>query len=137
MSEKKNMREFVPATLKTVDGFLKRNDQLRNKVKNTSSLDPARASQACEMTRDCMFTKLENYVCLMHELGLCKEKLYRDFKSSCLYNMDECALDTTRSRKKVICSHTETKRLFRITPEGDGKMNVHITVALTSRADGK
>ena len=137
MSEKTNVREFAPATMKTVNGFIKRNEKLRSKVRNTSSLDPARASQACEITRDCMFTKLENYVCLMNELGLCKEKSYRDFKSSCLYNMGECAMDTTRSKKKVICSHEDMKRLFRITPEGDGKMNVHVTIALTSRADGK
>ena len=46
-------------------------------------------------------------------------------------------MNTTRSKKKVICSHEETRRLFMITPEGDGKMNVHVTIALTSRADGK
>ena len=50
--------------------------------------------------------------------------------------MDECAIDTTK-RKKKLCSKEDTARLFQITPEGDGKMNVHISIALTTRADGK
>ena len=50
--------------------------------------------------------------------------------------MDECALDTTRQKRKVLCSKEELNRLFQITPEGDGKMGIHITLALTSRADG-
>ena len=31
--------------------------------------------------------------------------------------------------KKILCSKKDTARLFQITPEGDGKMNVHISVA--------
>ena len=50
--------------------------------------------------------------------------------------MDECAIDTTK-HKKILCSKEDTARLFQITPEGDGKMNVHISIALTTRADGK
>ena len=73
----------------------------------------------------------------MHELKLCKERSYSEFKSDSIYNMDECALDTTRTTKKVICSKEELDRLFQITPEGDGKMSIHISIALTSRADGE
>ena len=137
LMDRKDSREYVPATLKTVDGLISRNKRLKNALVSAGSLDPARAAQASTETRDSMFTKLENYVVLLHELGICKEKSYCEFKSSCLYNMDECALDTTRRKKKIICSAEEVHRLFHITPEGDGKMNIHITLALTSRADGK
>ena len=51
--------------------------------------------------------------------------------------MDECALDTTRRTKKLLCSKEDLGRLFQITLEGDGKMRIHISIALTSRADGE
>ena len=51
--------------------------------------------------------------------------------------MDECALDTTKTSKKIVCSQKGIKRLFIITPEGDGKMKLHISLALTTRADGE
>ena len=137
IKEKTDNRTYIPATIKTVRGLIQRNDKLRKTVRSAASLDPARARQASKQTRDCMFTKLYNYVLLMHELNLCKEKTYCDFKNNQLYNMDECAIDTTRHKTKVLCSMEDAKRLFLITPEGDGKMNVHITIALTSRADGK
>ena len=57
--EKKDKRTFVPATMKTVDGLIRRNKKLKNKVRNAASLDPARAAQASVNTRDAMFTKIE------------------------------------------------------------------------------
>mgnify|MGYP003331889529 CR=1 FL=1 len=137
MSEKVDFRTYVPATLKTIDGFLQRHNDLKNKVRSASSLDPARASQASEDTCDSMFTKLNNYVVLMHDLKLCKEKSYSEFKSGSIYNMYECALDTTRTTKKVICSKEELGRSFQITPKGDDKMSIHISISLTSRAGGE
>ena len=86
--------------MRTVDGLMKRNEKLRTTVRNASSLCPTRAAQASEEIRDIMFTKLENYVILLNELGIFKEKAYCDTKSSCIYNMDECAVDTTRTKKK-------------------------------------
>ena len=94
--ERKDKRTFIPATMKTVEGLIKRNTKLKNRVRNAASIDPARAAQASVNTRDAMFTKLNNFIILLHELGLCKEKSYCKIKSSQIYNMDECALDTTR-----------------------------------------
>ena len=74
IKEKTDDRTYVPATMKTVYGLISRNSKLRNTVRSAASLDPARAKQANEQTRDCMFMKLYNYVILMHELNLCKEK---------------------------------------------------------------
>ena len=54
-----------------------------------------------------------------------------------IYNMDEVAVDTTQYRNKVICSKEFAKRCFSVTPEGDGKMNFHVSIAFTTRADGK
>ena len=36
----------------------------------------------------------------MNELNICEEKAYCDFKSNRIYNMDELACDTTRTKKK-------------------------------------
>ena len=51
--------------------------------------------------------------------------------------MDEFAIDATKTNKKILCSKEEVSCLFQITPKGDRKMNIHISVALTSGADGK
>ena len=66
---------------------------------------------------------------LLHELGICKEKNYCEIEinSQQLYNMDECALDTTRQKRNVLCSKEDLHQLFQITPKGDGKTGVHIT----------
>ena len=135
--ENSDKRQFVLATMKTVDGLMKRHQDLKTRLSSASSLDPARANQACEETRNSMFTKLDNYVLLLHELSICEEKAYCEFKSNCIYNMYECALDTTKKSKKIVCSQHGIKRLFIITPEGDGKMKLHISLALTTRADGE
>ena len=137
LREKRTKENYVPATMKTVDGLLKRLDQLKSTVSTSSSIDPARATQANKDVRDSMFTKLENYIVLLHELGIFKVKSYSEIKSFQIYNMDECAIDTTKTNKKILCSKEEVSRLFQITPEGDRKMNLHISIALTSRADGK
>ena len=136
LKEKNESTHFVPATMKTVHGLLKRNKQLSSKVRSASSIDPSRSAQATKETRDSMFTKLNNYIVLLHELGVFKEKNYCEINSQQIYNMDECALDTTRQKRKVLCSKEDLHQLFQITPEGDGKMGVHVTLALTSRAGG-
>ena len=134
--EKKDRREFIPATMKSIEGLMKRNNKLRTTVRNACSLDSCRAVQATEDIRDSFFTKLDNYVILLNEMGILREKSYCNIKSSCIYNMDECAVDTTRTKKSIISAKDDAKRLYLITPEGDGKMNLHITIGLTSHADG-
>lgn len=53
--------------------------------------------------------------------------------------MDELGTDTTKRRGRVITSSSKKLDtwLFQITPEGDGHMNIHVTVCLTTRSDGK
>jgi len=54
--------------------------------------------------------------------------------------MDELGNDTTKHRKKVVVAKTTDSKALRAfvkTPEGDGRMPWHITVCLTTRADGK
>ncbi len=46
-------------------------------------------------------------------------------------------MDTTQHKQKVIGDKQNQSRTFIIMPEGDGKMNHHVTVCLTSHADGK
>ena len=116
--------------------FLKRNG-VHSRVNDTSSLDPKRAKQADEETRDSIFAKLHNYIRLLHEMRLLKETSYSQIQPHRIYNMDEVGLDTTRRRAKLIANAATVNRIFQITPEGDGRMNTHVTIAVTSRADGK
>jgi hypothetical protein len=51
--------------------------------------------------------------------------------------MDEVGSDTTKHRSKVIADAGAIIRKYQETKEGDGKMNMHITACLTTRADGE
>jgi len=72
---------------------------------------------------------------MLHGDGKVPWRHYKDIPNECLYNMDELATDTMKHKQKVIGDKNRT-RTFIITPEGDGKMNHHVTVCLTSCADG-
>jgi hypothetical protein len=128
--------EFVPATLKVVRCFLQRQEGLEDKVHAAASIDPLRAAQANSKTRESMFVKLNNFIELLHEMGLISETCYADFEDSQKFNMDEVALNTTKARKKVI-SAIGKSRLFQETVEGDGRMPRHMTIALTTCANGE
>ena len=128
--------EFVPATLKTVRFFLQRQESLQDKVHAAASIDPLRVAQANPKTRESMFVKLNNYVELLHKMGLISETCYSDFKDFQVLNMDEMAMNTTKARQKVI-SAVGKSRLFQETVEGDGKMPRHLSIALTTCANGK
>ena len=118
-----------------LDRFLAKHPDLKNVV--GASLCPQRASKATADTRDAMFTKLDAFVKNLHAAGYVKWKSYPDIPKDCIYNMDEVGTDTTKHRGKILCSSLDTMRSYCITPEGDGKMNMHLTCCLTSRADGK
>ena len=141
MSDIKNRnvdkRNHTKISYHCMQDFLKRNDGVCSRVNNASLLDPKRAEQANEETRDSMFAKLHNYIRLLHEMGLLKETSYSQIQPHRIYNMDEVGLDTTRRRAKLIANAATVNRIFQITPEGDGRMNTHVTIAVTSRADGK
>jgi hypothetical protein len=128
--------EFVPATLKTVRCFLQRQESLQDKVHAAASIDPLRVAQANSKTRESMFVKLNNYVELLHEMGLISESTYSDFEDSQIFNMDEMAMNTTKARQKVISAKGKS-RLFQETVEGDNRMPRHLSVALTTCANGK
>jgi len=46
-------------------------------------------------------------------------------------------IQTGDRKLDALSSKDGVKRLFVITPEGDGKMKLHISLALTTRADGE
>jgi len=73
---------------------------------------------------------------LLHADGKVPWSHYKDIPNECLYNMDELATDMTQHKQKVIGEKQNRSRTFIITPEGDRKMNHHVMVCLTSRADG-
>jgi hypothetical protein len=121
---------------KVVDRLLKNNRELV-KLVSAGSLDPARAKKANEQTRDAMFKKLDAYIRNLYAMKRIPWKRAKKLPRQVIYNMDEVGTDTTKRRAKVIASAEEMMRHFQITPEGDGKMNMHITACITTRADGK
>jgi hypothetical protein len=56
-------------------------------------------------------------------------------KKESIFNMDEAATDMTKHQCKVIMDNLSIVCQFALTLEGDGKMNMHITVCLTTWAD--
>jgi len=133
-------RDAISVSDKVVRGLFSRHGDLL-KIVQASSLDPKRAKQACMQTRDAMFAKLDSYICLLKAINLVPWQTYQEIPPNCLFNMDELGNDTTKHRKKVIVGKTQQEakemRTFVKTPEGDGRMPFHITVCLTTRADGK
>jgi len=83
------------------------------------------------------FAKLDVYIGLLYADGKVPWRHFKDIPNECLYNMDKLAMDTMQHKQKVIGDKQNKSRTFMITPEGDGKMNHHVTVCLTSRADGE
>jgi hypothetical protein len=54
-----------------------------------------------------------------------------------MLNMDEVGADTTKHRKNVIADKVaDWARIFQVTPEGDGKMNMHVTLCITTCGNG-
>ena len=107
------------------------------KLVSGGSLDPARANKATEETRNRVFYKLDCYVRNLYCQGKIPWKSYSEVPASRKYNMDEVGSDTTKHRAKIIACPTSTARLFCVTPEGDGKMNMHVSAAVVTRGDGK
>jgi hypothetical protein len=107
------------------------------KLKTPASIDPKRAEKANEETRDSMFSRLEYYAEFLHHLGLIPWKSFADVPAHCKYGMDEVGTDTTKRMGKILVPSTHEGPVFQVTPEGDNKMNRHITLCLTTRADGK
>lgn len=103
-----------------------------------ASLDPQRAVKATEEVRNTMFGKLEAYIQILKVANKVSWESYQDIPKDCIYNMDEVGTDTTKHRGKIIGSSLNSMaRPFQRTPEGDGKMNMHVTCCLTTRADGE
>jgi hypothetical protein len=127
-------RERVEATEKIVRCILERHPDLM-KLVNSGALDPARARKATKKTRDVVFSKLQAQTRGLYCQGKIPWMDYRDIPSERIYNMDEVGSDTTKHRRKVIADKRNIIRLFTVTPEGD-RMNGHITVCVTTRADG-
>lgn len=133
-ADRPDISEYVCSKI-VLDAFLKRHPDLKNVA--GASLCPQRACKATVETRDAMFAKLDAFVRNMHASGYFKWKTYAEIPKHCIYNMDEVGTDTTKHRGKVLGSILDSTRQYTITPEGDNKMNMHLTCCLTSRADGK
>ena len=129
-------RMFEPATMRLVDQMLKRHSDLA-KLVSASSMDPQRAKQATIETRDAVFFKLDGYIKTLNAMGHCEWESFKDVPDGDKLNMDEVGADTTKHRKKVIADKVaDWARVFQVTPEGDGKMNMHVTLCITTCGNG-
>jgi hypothetical protein len=136
INHKVDKRERVEVSDKILRGLLNCHKDLV-KVISAGSLDPQRAAKANAETRDAVFTKLDCYIKNLYAMGKVTWRSYKDVPNDCIYNMDEVGSDTTKHRSKIIADAAALIRKYQKTKEGDGKMNMHITACLTTRADGK
>jgi hypothetical protein len=132
----KDARLIEPATMSLVEQLMARHEELV-KLVSASSMDPQRAKQATKETRDAVFFKLDSYVKTLHAMGLVEWKSFKDVPAEDMLNMDEVGADTTKHRKNVIADKVaDWARIFQVTPEGDGKMNMHVTLCITTCGNG-
>ncbi len=130
-------RLIQDATRKITRGLMGRHKELV-KIVQASSMDPKRAEQATEDTRDAMFFKLDSYIKSLYEMGHVSWKSYKEIPKENLFNMDEVGNDTTKHRSKIIADKVAIMaRMFQMTPEGDGKMNMHVTACITTCLNGR
>jgi len=135
VNDGKSDNSAMLVTMETVTRIIRNNENSLGAI-SASSLDPKRAKQANTTMHDAFFAKLELYIGMLYADGKVPWKHFKDIPNECLYNMDELATDTTQHKQKVIGDKQNRSRTFIITPEGDGKMNHHVTICLTSRANG-
>ena len=133
--EKIDARDAVECSEKVLRAILSRNKEI--KIGSAGSLDPQRAKKATKDTRDAVFTKLDTYIRNLNAMELVTWKSYSEVPTDSIYNMDEVGTDTIKHRSKIICDTNTTIRHYCQTNAGDGKLNMHITACLTTRADGK
>jgi len=94
-------RQRVPISKHVTEGLLLRHKELV-KVVSAASLDPKRACQATEETRDAMFFKLNAYIEILNTAGKLPWQKYSDIPPNVIYNMDELGNDTTKHHNKII-----------------------------------
>jgi hypothetical protein len=87
-----------------------------------------------------MFCKLDGFLKTLYApMGLVEWEPSRmsQVTKSTIYNMDKVGMDSTYHRTKVIAEALANIQQLHLTPEGDDRMNMHITLALTTCACGK
>ena len=136
LSERIDMMHFTPVTRGVVSRIIKANSDLL-KLTRGNSIDPKRVRQADTDVRDALFVKLENFIKFLYQQGKIPWKSFSEIPPEYIYNMDEVATNTHDHRKKVIACKLDLGRLYQEVIGGDSKMPFHITVCITSRADGK
>jgi hypothetical protein len=129
-------RKIVQVLDKILCGLLNHHNDLV-KVISAGLLDRQPARKANAKTRDAVFTKLDCYIYNLYAMEKITWHSYRDVPNDCIYNMDKVGLDTTKHGSKVIADAAAIIRKYQKTKEDEGKMNMHITTCLTTRADGE
>ena len=136
LAERIELKNFMPVTRGVVKQIILENSDLLRLTKG-NSIGPKRVRQADSDVRDAMFVKLESFVKLLHGQGKIPWKSFADIPAKNISNMDEVATNTHDHRKKVIACKLDLGRMFQEVLGGDSKMPFHITICVTTRADGK
>ena len=96
-----------------------------------NAIDPACVSQATKDVHDAMYTKLDNYIKILHAEGRVPWKFFEDILPLNMSNTDKVATNTHDHRKIVVGDNTHSGRLFQLMQCGDGKIQFHITLCIT------
>ena len=117
-----------------------KNDGIEAKT-NVNPIDPKRAAQSDPQVLNCFYHQLDAAIQMAHEVNptVWPESRYADVPPSCIYNTDEQGPNPTKLRNPVLIPSDmidRSNRLFQNTREGDGKMQMHYSVANIVRADG-
>jgi hypothetical protein len=118
---------------KTTCGMMGHHKELV-KIVQASSMDPKRAKQDTEDTRDTIFFKLDAYINLQGMRHV-TWKTYEDIPKHDLFNMDKVGNDTMKQHSKMIADKVAIMaRMFLILmPEaGDIKMNINVTAYIST-----
>ena len=128
-------KDFEPVTRGVVTRLILRNKDLLG-LFSGNALDPARVRQENVDVKDAMFVRLDNYIKYLHACGKVPWKCWAEVPSDDMSNMDEVATNCQDHRKKLIGDALHLGRLFQELC-GDSKMPVHITMCITTKANGK
>jgi hypothetical protein len=129
-----------PASIDLVRKVKKRQELAT--ARNVYPIDPARMAQASPDVQNTFFKQVDAIIRVMHLIDpkICPWKCFADVPGAHKYNMDEIGPNPCDHRKPIIVSRAmeaDFTRLFQNTREGDGRMNFHITLCVTTQAAGE
>ena len=122
----------------TVERLMKRNNI--GTEKKFYPVDIARAKQATKENHNTFIKRVDALIRLLHAVDPVNMpwKCFNDLPPEVLYNMDELAANPQEHRRPILAPkdlHSQLRH-WQVSPEGDGRMALHISICLTTCAAG-